>query len=401
MPSPADNPTTAAKAALGARLFADPRLSGQNGVACSTCHQPELSFSDGIARRVGLAGETLARRTQPLWNVAWALTLFWDGRARSLEDQAAFPVENRHEMGGSLGESARELAADPALRSEFARVFPGEPDPVTPATIAKALAAFERTLVSPPTRFDAWVAGDEGALSPNEIAGLRLFTGKAGCATCHSGWRFTDEAFHDIGLPQAAPPDPGRGAVLRLQAGAGAFKTPSLRERVWTGPYMHDGSLETLADAVAHYGGGRAERRATLSRDLDPDLVLTATEQAGLVAFLETLSSQDPPRPTSLPSRVQVSSGGQDAPVSVMTIGQKDRRFTPAAVTIRAGDALTIVNDDTRTHTVGIADPRMPFTSEAQEPGDRVVVPFGQAGDYDVVCGIHPDMRLRVRVENR
>jgi cytochrome c peroxidase len=397
-PAPPDNPTTPEKVALGRRLFSDPRLSGSNGVACSTCHQPELSFSDGIARRAGLQGEPLARRTQSLWNVAWGRTFFWDGRARSLEDQTAFPIENRHEMGGNLAQSAQELSLDANMRANFAEAFPAESNPVSPDTIAKALAAFERTLVSPPTRFDRWVAGDDRALTTDEFGGLKLFTGKAGCVSCHTGWRFTDDAFHDIGLAEGTPPDLGRGGILGLRAVDHAFKTPSLRERIWTAPYMHDGSLAGLEDVVAHYVGG-ITRRPTLSRDLKLDLLLSPDEMGQLVAFLATLSSEDPPRPATVESRVQTVEGASAAPVSTTQVGQKNRTFTPSAVVVRAGQSLTIVNDDVRTHTVSVAAPQMTFSSEAMEPGDRVILPFTEAGKFDVICGIHPEMRLNVIVE--
>jgi cytochrome c peroxidase len=396
IPAPSDNPTTPDKVALGRELFDDARLSGSNGIACSSCHQPNLSFSDGVPRRAGLAGERLARRTPPLWNLAWDLTFFWDGRAGSLEDQVSFPVENRHEMGGDLAQSAAELARDADMRARFAAVFPDAPS-VTPDNIAKAVAAYERTLVSPETRFDRWVKGDDSALRADEQAGLVLFSGKAGCVACHTGWRFTDEAFHDIGLAGTLP-DRGRGAVLDLPAADHAFKTPSLRERVWTAPYMHDGSIDSLEEVVAYYTE-RVQARPTLSADLKPVLDLTDEERAQLVAFLATLSSEDPPRLLGLPSRVQVvSSMTGHAPISASAVGQKGRRFTPGAVTLKKGEAITIVNDDTRTHNVRVDDPRFRFSSEAQAPGDQVVIAFPQAGQFRLICGIHPEMHLDATV---
>jgi cytochrome c peroxidase len=220
-----------------------------------------------------------------------------------------------------------------------------------------------------------------------------LFVGKAGCVACHTDWRFTDEAFHDIGLASTGP-DRGRGSVLDLPAVDHAFKTPSLRERVWTAPYMHDGSLNSLEDVATQYVG-RVQRRPTLASDLKPVLNLTENERAQLVAFLATLSSEDPPRPLGLPSRVQIAGSAIDhVPVSASTIGQKGRRFTPDAVTLKKGEALTIVNDDTRTHNVRIDDPRLSFSSYAQAPGDQVVIAFPEAGPYRLICGIHPEMRL-------
>jgi cytochrome c peroxidase len=282
------------------------------------------------------------------------------------------------------------------MAARFAAAFPENPR-VTEANIRAALASFERTLVSPKTRFDRWVEGDEAALDPEERAGFALFVGKAGCVACHKGWRFTDEAFHDIGLPG---PDLGRGEALKLAAADHAFKTPSLRERVWTAPYMHDGSLATLEAVVAHYAGRVIERPA-LSADLKRRLDLSPEERGQLVAFLATLSSDDPPRPAALPARVQKLGAPTEPAVAAREIRQKGRRFNPGAVVMAVGEALRFVNDDTRTHNVRVDDPRMPAFSEAQEPGDSVVLGFPEAGEFAVTCGIHPEMRLAVTVRRR
>jgi cytochrome c peroxidase len=397
IPTPAGNPVTTEKVDLGRSLFSDPRLSGAGDIACATCHDPALSFSDGVARRPGHDGEPLPRRTPSLWNLAWGLTFFWDGRAPTLEAQVSGPIENPREMGGgNIAKAAARLAADPASVRRFAAAFSDDPR-ATEANIRAALASFERTLVSPETRFDRWVKGDDAALEPDEIAGLKLFVGKAGCVACHKGWRFTDEAFHDIGLPGG---DLGRGDVLELPAANLAFKTPSLRERVWTAPYMHDGSLATLEDVVAHYAGG-VVARPTLSADLKRGLNLSGEERAQLVAFLATLSSDDPPRPAAMPARTQTLGPSADQAVATTEVRQRDRRFQPRAVALEKGQALAIVNDDTRTHTVRINDPRMPAVSEAQEPGDRVVLGFPEDGEYQITCGIHPEMRLDVTVGGR
>jgi cytochrome c peroxidase len=186
--------------------------------------------------------------------------------------------------------------------------------------------------------------------------------------------------------------------VLDLPAADHAFKTPSLRERVWTAPYMHNGSIDSLEEVVAHYAE-RVQARPTLSADLKPVLDLTDEERAQLVAFLATVSSEDPPRPLGLPSRVQVvGSTTGHAPVSASAVGQKGRRFTPGAVTLKKGEAITIVNDDTRTHNVRVDDPRFRFSSEAQAPGNQVVIAFPQAGQFRLICGIHPEMHLDATV---
>lgn len=392
-PMPDGNPTTPDKVALGAKLFDDPRLSGDGTVACSTCHQAELSFTDGVPRHGGLDGKPLDRRTPSLWNMAWGLSWFWDGRAASLEDQAAGPIENKREMGADVSDVVKRLAADRDVSGSFAKVFPEDPA-VTRSNLLKALAAFERTLVSPETRFDRWVNGDDEAIDADEKAGLRLFVGKAGCVSCHTGWRFTDEAFHDVGLPGT---DRGRGTVLGLKAADNAFKTPSLRERVWTAPYMHDGSLATFEDVVDHYAE-RVVERPTLSADLPRRIELSPKERAQLVAFLNTLSSEDPPRPASLPART-IALGADVQAVAATTVGQKDRRFTPGAILLKVGQALKIVNDDSRTHNVRIDGPGLSVSSDAQNPGDSITIGFDRPGQFQAICGIHPDMRLAVTVE--
>ncbi|HEX8665185.1 MAG TPA: cytochrome c peroxidase [Beijerinckiaceae bacterium] len=393
IPAPPGNPVTPQKVDLGRALFTDTRLSGDGTMACVTCHDPALSFSDGVARRPGHDGEPLPRRTPSLWNLAWGLTFFWDGRAPKLEAQASGPIENVREMGGDIAKAATRLAADPGMTARFAAAFPEDPR-VTEGNIRAALASFERTLVSPKTRFDAWVEGDRAALDPEERSGFALFVGKAGCVACHKGWRFTDEAFHDIGL---AGVDLGRGEALKLHAADHAFKTPSLRERVWTAPYMHDGSLATLEAVVAHYAE-RVIERPTLSADLKRRIDLSPAERGQLVAFLATLSSDDPPRPAAMPAQVQTLGTPAGHAVAASEIRQKGRRFTPGSVLVALGQALRFVNDDSRTHNVRVDDPRMPAFSEAQEPGDAVVLGFPEAGEFAVTCGIHPEMRLEVTV---
>ncbi len=391
-------PLSPAVVDLGRLLFNDTRLSGDGTLACASCHQAQLAFTDGQALHAGRNGKPLARHTPHLWNLAWSETLFWDGRAKSLEAQARGPVENPQEMAGSMATAVLRLKADPAMVASFARAFPGR-TAVDEISVTEAIGAFERGLVSPITRFDRWVTGDETALDRDEKAGFALFTGKAQCTACHSSWRFTDEAFHDIGLPDTG--DLGRGAQLQLPAANHGFKTPSLRELAWTAPYMHDGSLPTLEAVIEHYAGGVA-RRPTLSKDMPPVLALTAEERQQLVAFLGALSSEEPPRPPQTLPKVELSSpDAQTAPVAATTISQKDKRFTPGRVKIAAGQSLTIVNDDKRTHNVRIDDPRLTFTSNAQEAGDSVVIAFPEPGRFGIICSIHPAMKLDVTVERQ
>jgi cytochrome c peroxidase len=229
----------------------------------------------------------LRRNTPSLFNLAWGKHFFWDGRVSSLEAQVAMPIEESQEMGGDWPTILRRLGEDDALVRQFAEAFPEAPL-VSQTTVVKALAAYVRSLVSPPTRFDAWIDGDEAALRSEAVRGFGLFVGKAGCVLCHVGWRFTDERFHDIGL---RGPDAGRGAVPGGTAGLRAFKTPGLRELAHTAPYMHDGSLATLNAVVKHYAGGFVER-PSLATHINRRLRLSTQEKADLIAFLRTLSSE-------------------------------------------------------------------------------------------------------------
>jgi cytochrome c peroxidase len=391
VPFPAANPLTPEKLALGRRLFHEPLLSKDGSFACATCHDPAQGFADGQDLGRGVPGEPLARHTPSLWNLAWAPALFWDGHAASLEEQAKGPIENPKEMAQPLTEGVARLAARADYREAFATAFPASPT-VDEVNLLAALATYERTLVSPETRFDRWVAGDRDALSPAEQRGFLLFAGKAGCASCHEGWAFTDYGFHDIGLPGE---DPGRGAVINLERASHAFKTPSLRELGHTAPYMHDGRYPTLDAVLDHYEHGIVERPS-----LSPDLrriALGPEERADLLAFLGTLTS-DTQEPAPLVVAPPVDETPDEA-VAADTIRQKDRQFAPGHVRVTAGERLTIVNDDSRLHNVRVADPKLAFDSGAQDPGQSVALSFATPGRYQVFCGIHPTMKLTVEVE--
>ena len=286
-PSPAGNPSTPEKARLGERLFDDPRLSGDGTRACSFCHHQGKAFSDGRPRGLGLDGKPLSRNVPGLMGLAWAPHLMWDGRAASLEEQAAMPLLDPNEMAGDWAKIISAIKRDPPLDVEFHIAFKERPA-VQPATILAALASYVRTLTPPATAFDKWVAGDDAALSAAEKEGFKLFVGKAGCVGCHSGWRLTDDKFHDIGLRGS---DPGRGAVPGGVPGLAAFKTPSLREAARTAPYMHDGSLPTLESVVDHYAG-KLDERPSLDSSIVRGLKLDPDEKAALLAFLGTLSSR-------------------------------------------------------------------------------------------------------------
>lgn len=279
-------PVAPALIELGRRLFHDTRLSGNGRRSCATCHDPSLGFTDGRTRGLAVWGGELERNTPTLWNVAAAKQLFWDGRAKSLEDQASVPIEAGDEMAGEWPIIIAALAADERTVSLARKASPELPA-IDRALVLRALAAYERTLVSPLTRFDRWIAGEVAAMTPSEINGLRIFTGKGGCARCHSGWRFTDDELHDIGLPIRRAAGEKKLDPFATQR----FKTPSLRELASTAPYMHDGSKATLQDVLQHYAGGFQKRRA-VSSSLKRELRLNAQERADLIAFLLTLSSE-------------------------------------------------------------------------------------------------------------
>jgi cytochrome c peroxidase len=285
-PAPADNPLTDAKIALGATLFVDARLSGNGQRSCATCHRPDRAFTDGRPRAEGISGTALKRNTPALYNLAWGKQFFWDGRVSSLEEQVGLPIVAADEMGGHWPTILARLGEDADLVADFRDAF-GEEEPLSQRNVTSALASYVRSLVSPATRFDAWIEGDPQALSAAELRGFRLFTGKGACMLCHAGWRFTDDKFHDIGLRST---DGGRGLVPGGTPGLMAFKTPSLRELTRTAPYMHDGSLATLSAVVDHYAGGFV-RRSSLAPSLRRDLRLSAREKSDLVAFLQALSS--------------------------------------------------------------------------------------------------------------
>jgi cytochrome c peroxidase len=290
IPFPKDNPGTPEREALGRSLFFDPRLSGSDRISCASCHNPALSWGDGLPRAVGHTKKPLGRRTPTLLNLAWSDSMFWDGRAESLEEQALGPIQAAGEMNLSLDRMVAKIGAIPGYQTLFARGYPGEP--ISETTVAKAIATFERQIVSDTAPFDRWQAGADSAMSPEARRGFELFNTKAACATCHSGWRFTDDSFHDIGVPGA---DRGRGTILPdIAAMQHAFKTPTLRNVASRAPYMHDGSIASLEDVVELYDQGGLARRASLSAEIRR-LRLTPDEKQDVIAFLRALTSMDAP----------------------------------------------------------------------------------------------------------
>ena len=287
IPFPPENPYTAAKAELGRRLFFDPILSGDGTRSCATCHVPDLAWGDGRARAATRARGDMDLRTPTLINVAWQDgPLGWDGKFRDLETVAAMPIVAPGNMNLPMPDALARLSADPSYAAAFATAFA---DPaITRERLEAALATFERLIVTEPTPFDRWIAGREDAIGASAKAGFDLFNGRAGCAGCHSGWSFTDNSFHDIGVGVGA--DVGRGRLKPSSVALTyAFKTPTLREVGQRGPYMHDGSVPTLDAVIDLYDRGGIARPSR-SRSIKP-LNLTAAERANLLAFLATLST--------------------------------------------------------------------------------------------------------------
>ena len=289
VPAPKDNPTTPEKIALGKQLFFDPRLSGDNTMSCATCHLPEKAFGDGLPRAKGHDGKILSRNTPSLLNVGFFERYDWDGRAKSLEEQALGPIQSPDEMNQDLAELERELNAVPGYVEQFQKVFGTK---VTRDGIAKSLAAFQRTLVTKPSPFDRYLAGDKDALSAEAKRGMELFSGDADCVRCHRGPLLSDNQFYRLGLSSK---DNGRISVTGNKEDKGRFRTPSLRNISETGPYMHNGSRKTLFEVVEfYYRGVPPEAADGLPLDVKPLLGLTFTEIPAVVAFLESLTGEPP-----------------------------------------------------------------------------------------------------------
>jgi cytochrome c peroxidase len=316
---PAGNPLTAEKIALGRALYFDKRLSADGTVSCATCHDPATAFADQNALAVGVAGRKGVRNAPTVLNAMFSPRLFWDGRARSLEEQALEPLLGQSEMGMQTRETLlARVAAIPEYRQEFPKVFGARG--LTVESVAKAIAAFERTQLSGNAPFDRFMAGDAGAVTAAQRRGWELFRSKARCIECHtfdaSSPFFTDFRFHNTGVatknldfndlarranaggrsPNPRPradevSDLGRFLTTSRPEDLGAFKTPTLRDVELTTPYMHDGSEKTLLDVVRFYNRGGERNRALDSR-IRP-LLLTDAEMNDLVEFMRALTSDD------------------------------------------------------------------------------------------------------------
>jgi cytochrome c peroxidase len=287
--APKYNPTTPAKVELGKKLFFDPRLSGDNKMSCATCHMPKKAYGDGLALSPGAGGKPLERNTQTCLNVGFFKSFFWDGRAGSLEEQALGPIESKVEMNQDLNQLEVELATIPGYVTEFRNVLGTKPNR---DGIAKALAAFQRTLVTGPSPFDRFLAGEKDALSDEAKRGLELFRGDGGCIECHNGPLLSDGKFYRLGVLFK---DEGRAKITGKKEDRYRFRTPSLRNIVDTGPYMHEGSQKTLEDVVTFYFRGiPASGPNGLELDTEALDFLSFSDIGSMVAFLKSLSGKVP-----------------------------------------------------------------------------------------------------------
>jgi cytochrome c peroxidase len=285
IPFPAANPYTPEKAALGKALYFDPRLSGHQNMNCASCHNPSFGWEVPLKGAIGAQNTMLGRNAPTVLNLAWGKDhYFWDGRAKTLEEQALGPIQADVEMNMNLKDLVKRLQGIPEYKKWFDTAFPKEG--LVAETIAKAIATYERTVVSGYAPFDAWIEGDESAISESAKRGFVLFNGKARCADCHTGWNFTDNKFHDIGV---ATKDLGRGKLTPDDPKAKhAFKTPGLRDITQRGPFMHDGSVADLEGVMIHYVAGGIDRpsRSPLMRPVELD----QKEIADVVEFMKTLT---------------------------------------------------------------------------------------------------------------
>lgn len=290
MPIPADNPQTEAKVELGKQLYFDGRLSSDGKISCATCHNPKTGWAGHDPTDTGVGGQVGDRNSGTVLNSGYFKYQFWDGRAESLEEQALGPIHNPVEMGETLENVVRKLNAIAGYRRQFREVFGTD---VTTNGIAKAIAAFERTIVSGPSPYDRYLDGDKKALSQAAVRGSELFKGKANCVACHGGPLFSDQSFHNLGVGvNAAKVDIGREAVTKNRDDRGKFKTPGLRNVAQTYPYMHDGKTASLAAVIEFHNAGCGP-----NPNLDPQikpLGLSVSERHDLLAFLDSLTGPTP-----------------------------------------------------------------------------------------------------------
>jgi cytochrome c peroxidase len=294
VPYPLDNPQTPEKVILGEKLFFDPNLSNPPGISCASCHNPIYGFGDNKAFSIGVYGREGTRNSPSIYNTAYNKFQFWDGRASSLEEQALGPIKNPVEMNNTL-ENVIKYLNDPSqpnyneYQSLFKQAFNGE---ISALNIAKAIAAYERTILAFDTPYDRYLQGNSSAISESAKKGESLFFGKARCNDCHTSPLFSDNSFHNIGVPlNPVKPvnDNGRYDVTKKPEDMGKFKTPTLRNAGLTPPYMHNGVFNTFQEVIDFYSKGSTRMCCKNgSSELRP--CLSKQEKADLVEFLKALT---------------------------------------------------------------------------------------------------------------
>lgn len=286
---PKDNPYSKAKWDLGRALYYDTRLSVDGTLSCASCHSPQFGFTDGQAFSAGVKHQMGGRSAPTVINRAYSMAQFWDGRAMSLEEQAGGPMANPIEMGHTHDGVCAKLKEVPGYRKMFTEAYGS--DEINIDRVTKAIATFERTVLSGNSPYDKYKAGDKKAMTASQVRGLDVFVNKAKCDACHEGINFTLNSYHNLGIGTDKPePDAGRFAVTKNPKDWGAFKTPTLREIANTAPYMHDGRFRTLAEVVDFYDKGGIPNK-NLDETMKP-LKLTDQDKKDLVEFLKALSGE-------------------------------------------------------------------------------------------------------------
>jgi len=292
LPIPEDNPMTVEKIELGKMLYFDKRVSADGTVSCATCHDPKMAWAEHLPTSKGIHEQVGERNAPTVINAAYAPSQFWDGRAKTLEEQAVGPVANPIEMGHTLEGMVQSLDNIPQYQELFKKVFGTG---VTAENFAKAVAAFERTILSGNSPYDRYKAGDQNALTEAQKRGLKIFE-ESGCADCHAPPLFSTYEFYNAGIGMnKEKPDEGRKSVTGKEEDMGAFRVPSLREVANTAPYFHDGSVATLEEAVAIMAkGGIDNPHRSAEFDTVREANITAEQQKDLVEFLKALSGEFP-----------------------------------------------------------------------------------------------------------
>lgn len=302
---PADNLYSVDKALLGKTLFYDPRLSGSNQIACASCHDPELGWTDNKTLSFGHDRQLGSRNAMTIMNIAFAKSLFWDGRAESIEKQSHMPIEDQKEMNEHIDIATEKIAKIKGYEELFEKAFGSKS--ITKDKIGKAIATFERTLISPQSKFDKFIDGQSALFSDDEVIGLHLFRTKAQCMNCHNSGYFSNNQFENDGtsLLGSKQQDLGRYLVTKDPKDVGKFRVPSLREVTRTGPWMHNGAFTPLRDVLTFYSNGNPEppkKKSTVHEgvtltsqksEMLKFLDLSSQEITQLEAFLHTLSTRN------------------------------------------------------------------------------------------------------------